>query len=207
LLQAVRRGFFAITDRGRSVLEQDTEKIDRNFLEQFPEFLTFIGKTTVRSEADQVEPAELATTQTPVESLEIAYGKIRSELKSELVARLRNESPAAFERIVIELLVKMGYGGSRADAGKAIGQSGDEGLDGLIKEDRLGLDIVYIQAKRWTTTVGRPEIRKFACALHGQHAHKGIFITTSDFSRDASEYVSKIERARSSCWTDQSWPT
>jgi restriction system protein len=106
--------------------------------------------------------------------------------------RLKLESPAVFERVVIALLVQMGYGGSRADAAEAIGKSGDEGLDGLIKEDRLGLDIIYVQAKRWAATVGRPEIQKFAGALHGQHATKGIFITTSDFSRDANDYVSKI---------------
>jgi restriction system protein len=104
----------------------------------------------------------------------------------------KGEAPAIFERIVIELLVKMGYGGSRVDAAQAIGKSEDEGLDGIIKEDRLGLDIIYVQAKRWAATVGRPEIEKFAGALHGQHATKGIFITTSDFSRDANEYVSKI---------------
>jgi restriction system protein len=131
-------------------------------------------------------------TQTPLESLEIAYGKIREELQGELVERLKGESPAIFERIIIELLVKMGYGGSRADAGQAIGKSGDEGLDGIIKEDRLGLAVIYVQAKRWSGTVGRPEIQKFAGALHGQHASKGIFITTSDFSRDAHDYVSKI---------------
>jgi predicted helicase len=90
------------------------------------------------------------------------------------------------------LLIKRGYGGSRADAAEAIGKSGDEGLDGITKEDRLGLDIIYVQAKRWAATVGRPEIQKFARALHGQHATKGIFITTSDFSRDANDYVSKI---------------
>jgi restriction system protein len=107
--------------------------------------------------------------------------------------RLKAEAPAVFERIVIELLVKIGYGGSRADAAQAVAwQAGDEGLDGLIKEDRLGLDIIYIQAKRWAATVGRPEIQKFAGALHGQHATKGIFITTSDFSRDANDYVLKI---------------
>jgi restriction system protein len=108
------------------------------------------------------------------------------------VDRLKGEEADVFERIVIELLVKMGYGGSRADAAQAIGKSGDEGLDGIIKEDRLGLDIIYVQAKRWAATVGRPEIQKFAGALHGQHANKGIFITTSDFSRDANDYVSKI---------------
>jgi restriction system protein len=113
-------------------------------------------------------------------------------LKAELLDRLKAEAPAVFERIVIELLVKMGYGGSRVDAAQAIGKSGDEGEDGIIKEDRLGLNIIYVQAKRWAATVGPTGNSKFAGALHGQHATKGIFITTSDFSRDADEYVAKI---------------
>jgi len=112
--------------------------------------------------------------------------------------RLKSEVPAIFERVVIALLVKMGYGGSRADAAQAIGKSGDEGLDGIIKEDRLGLDIIYVQAKRWETTVGRPEIQKFAGALHGQHATKGIFITTSEFSRDAPPKAGNCHRMRCS---------
>src|SRR5207245_3611316 len=98
-----------------------------------------------------------------------------------------------FERLVVELLVKMGYGGSRKDAGEAIGRSGDEGIDGIIKEDRLGLDTIYIQAKRWQSVVGRPEIHRFAGALLGQRARKGIFITTSDFTHEAREYASSIE--------------
>jgi restriction system protein len=116
----------------------------------------------------------------------------RFDFPKKFLLSRRAEAPTVFERIVIELLVKMGYGGSRADAAQAIGKPGDEGLDGFIKEDRLGLDIIYVQAKRWAATVGRPEIQKFAGALHGQHATKGIFITTSDFSRDATDYVSKI---------------
>jgi restriction system protein len=161
-------------------------------LEQFPEFLAFKAKSKTLSEANHVQSTASATIETPLESLEVAYEKIRGQLKGELLDRLNGEAPAVFERIVIELLVKMGYGGSRADAAQAIGTSGDEGLDGIIKEDRLGLDIIYVQAKRWAATVGRPEIQKFAGALHGQHANKGIFITTSDFSRDANDYVSKI---------------
>jgi restriction system protein len=192
LLHAPRRGFFAITDRGESVLAQNPSNIDRKLLEQFPEFLAFQSKSKMESENDRVGLTEAPTTQTPLESLEAAYGKIRAELQSELLERLKGETPAIFERIVIELLVKMGYGGSRADAGQAIGKSGDEGLDGIIKEDRLGLDVIYVQAKRWSGTVGRPEIQKFSGALHGQHANKGIFITTSDFSPNAHEYVSKI---------------
>jgi restriction system protein len=155
--------------------------------------LAFKAKSKTLSEADHVQSTALATIETPLESLEVAYEKIHGQLKGELLDRLNGEAPAVFERIVIELLVKMGYGGSRADASQAIGKSGDEGLDGIIKEDRLGLDIIYVQAKRWAATVGRPEIQKFAGALHGQHATKGIFITTSDFSRDANDYVSKIE--------------
>jgi restriction system protein len=192
LLRSSRRGFFAITDRGESVLAQNPPNIDRKFLEQFSEFLTFQSKSKVESDNDRVGLTEALPTQTRLESLEIAYGKIRGELQGELVERLKGESPAIFERIVIELLVKMGYGGSRADAGQAIGKSGDEGPDGIIKEDRLDLAVIYVQAKRWSGTVGRPEIQKFAGALHGQHASKGIFITTSDFSRDAHDYVSKI---------------
>jgi restriction system protein len=192
LLEAPRRGVFTITSRGKSVLAQNPPKIDLKLLERFPEFLAFKAKSRTVEEGDHAQPTAAATIETPLESLESAYAKIRGELKAELLDRLKAEIPAVFERVVIALLVKMGYGGSRADAAEAIGKSGDEGLDGLIKEDRLGLDIIYVQAKRWATTVGRPEIQEFAGALHGQHATKGIFITTSDFSRDANDYVSKI---------------
>jgi restriction system protein len=192
LLTAPRRGVFIITDRGKGVLARNPSKINLKLLEQFPEFLAFKAKAKGLSEDDQVQPTVLNALETPLESLETAYQKIRGELRNELLDRLKSEVPAIFERVVVALLVKMGYGGSRADAAQAIGKSGDEGLDGIIKEDRLGLDIVYVQAKRWEATVGRPEIQKFAGALHGQHATKGIFITTSEFSRDADEYVSKI---------------
>ncbi len=106
---------------------------------------------------------------------------------------IRGCDPTLFEKIVVELLVKMGYGGSRKDAGRAIGRSGDEGIDGIIKEDHLGLDNIYIQAKRWEATIGRPEIQKFAGALQGQRARKGIFITTSDFTKEALDFVSRID--------------
>jgi restriction system protein len=161
-------------------------------LEQFPEFLAFKAKSKTAAEDDHVQQTASVAIETPLESLEAAYAKNGGALKAELLDRLKVEAPAVFERVVIALLVKMGYGGSRTDAAQAIGKSDDEGLDGFIKEDRLGLDIIYVQAKRWAATVGRPEIQKFAGALHGQHATKGIFITTSDFSRDANDYVSKI---------------
>jgi restriction system protein len=182
LLRSPRRGVFTITDRGKSVLAKNPQKIDLKLLEQFPEFLAFKAKSKAAVEDDHVQQVAPTTIETPLESLETAYAKIRGDLKAELLDRLKPESPAVFERVVIALLVQMGYGGSRADAAEAIGKSGDEGLDGLIKEDRLGLDIIYVQAKRWAATVGRPEIQKFAGALNGQHATKGIFITTSDFS-------------------------
>jgi restriction system protein len=153
------------------------------------------GQKCSRKKSSQDRPETLGAVSgiLGVQSqIEAAYAKIRGELKNDLLDRLKMEALAVFERIVIELLVKMGYGGSRVDAAQAIGKAGDEGLDGIIKEDRLGLDIIYVQAKRWAATVGRPEIQKFAGALHGQHATKGIFITTSDFSREANDYVSKI---------------
>jgi restriction system protein len=191
LLRSPRRGVFTITDRGKKVLAQNPPKIDLKLLEQFPEFLAFKAKSKTAAE-DVLHLAPSAAIETPLESLEAAYAKIRGELKAELLDRLKLEAPAVFERVVIALLVKMGYGGSRADAAEAIGKPGDEGLDGFIKKDRLGLDIIYVQAKRWAGTVGRPDIQKFAGALHGQHSTKGIFITTSDFSREADEYVAKI---------------
>ena len=125
--------------------------------------------------------------------IESAYQSIREDLASELLQSIKSCSPSFFERLVVDLLVKMGYGGTRKDAGQATRKTADGGIDGIIKEDRLGLDIVYIQAKRWENTVGRPEIQKFAGALQGMRAKKGIFITTSDFSRDAEDYVKNIE--------------
>ncbi len=131
--------------------------------------------------------------KTPEEALEEAYQKLRSDLTLELLQRLKTCSPTFFERLVVDVIVKMGYGGTRKDASKVIGRSGDEGIDGIIKEDKLGLDVIYIQAKRWGSTVGRPEIQKFVGALTGQRAKKGVFITTSDFSADAEDYVSRID--------------
>lgn len=191
LLESTRRGYFRIAQRGREVLAKNPTQLNVKFLEQFPEFVEF---RTRRSETKETtETGETETLQTPGELLESAYQKLREDLSEELLKIIKECSPAFFERLVIDLLVKMGYGGSRKDAGKAIGRSGDEGIDGIINEDRLGLDVIYIQAKRWQATVGRPEIQKFAGALQGHRAKKGIFITTSAFSKDAEEYVAKID--------------
>ena len=123
-----------------------------------------------------------------------AYQALRSALAQELLERIRHASPAFFERVVIDLLVAMGYGGSHSDAAQAVGGSGDEGVDGIIKEDRLGLDFVYVQAKRWDNPVGRPTVQAFAGSLEGQRARKGVFLTTSTFTREAEEYVTRIEK-------------
>lgn len=190
LVESTRRGYFRITDRGLDVLKQQPEKINAAYLKQFPEFIEFTKK---QPESNQEPEQERDETQTPEEDIEVAYQTIRQGLANELLQIIKNHSPSFFERVVIDLLLKMGYGGTRKDAGQAIGKSGDEGIDGIIKEDRLGLDIVYIQAKRWENAVGRPEIQKFAGALQGQRAKKGIFITTSTFTESAKEYVSRID--------------
>ena len=193
LLSSARRGYFQITDRGQAVLKEKPNEINQKYLERFPEFIEFKSIRRDKSEENGSETLELALGQTPNEALESAYERLRSELASEIIASIRGCDPTLFEKIVVELLVKMGYGGSRKDAGRAIGRSGDEGIDGIIKEDHLGLDSIYIQAKRWEATIGRPEIQKFAGALQGQRARKGIFITTSDFTKDALDFVSRID--------------
>jgi restriction system protein len=195
LLESTRRGHYRITQRGQDLLKKKPAKINVALLKQYPEFQEFQqlkgtrkgDKKSVTAVPKDVEAA------TPSEALESAYENLRDELAAELLTRLKKASPAFFERIVVELLVKMGYGGSRADAGKAIGRTGDGGIDGIIKEDKLGLDVVYVQAKRWdTNAVSRPDVMQFAGALQAQKALKGIFITTSRFTDDARNYVSQI---------------
>ena len=189
LIESTRRGFFRITQRGLKVLQQNPAKIDVKFLEQFEEFRAF--QSTRRERPAQ--PGQEEPETTPEEALANAYQDLKNNLAGELLQQLKASSPTQFENIVIDLLVAMGYGGSRKEAAKAIGRSGDEGIDGIINEDRLGLDVIYVQAKRWDGTVGRPEIQKFAGALQGQHAKRGIFITTSNFSREATDFASRVD--------------
>ncbi len=191
LLEAPRRGYFQITPRGRQVLAEKPQQINVEYLTRFPEFVEFRTQRHPRSKKAEVTTS--TTSDTPEEVVEAAYQEIRQGLSAELLQLVKSCSPTFFERLVVDVLVKMGYGGTRKDAGKAIGATGDGGIDGIIKEDRLGLDIVYIQAKRWENTVGRPEIQKFAGALQGQRARKGVFITTSAFSKDALDYVNSID--------------
>jgi restriction system protein len=195
LIDAPKRATFVITELGLQTLKENPDRIDAKYLRKFPAFLEFLHAGKTESEGEGEAISQEATEQTPEENLDKAYQRIRKSLADELLAKVIDLSPAFFERLVIELLVKMGYGGSIKDAGKAIGKSGDEGIDGTIKEDRLGLDIIYVQAKRWKTgnVVGRPEIHKFVGALAGQGAKKGIFITTSSFTKEALDYTPKNE--------------
>jgi restriction system protein len=193
LLESPRRSIFKITQRGIDFLSKKPKTINIGVLRQFPEYLEFVGSTNGNGKAPTVETEEQNNQDTPEEVLEYAYQNIRRTLAQDLLGKVKACSPSFFELLVVELLVKMGYGGSMKDAGKAIGKSGDEGIDGIIKEDRLGLDVIYVQAKRWNDTVGRPEIQRFVGALAGQGAKKGIFITTSRFSDVAGEYVPRNE--------------
>ena len=192
LVETPKRASYRITDRGLNILKTNPERIDNKTLEQFPEFRTFrAGK--VNSGGGDTPPEENKGLN-PEELFETAFKDLQETLASELLDTIKKCSPEFFERLVIDVLIKMGYGGSRKEAGDALGKSGDEGIDGIIKEDKLGLDIIYIQAKRWDkTTVGRPEIQKFAGALLGKAAKKGIFITTSKFSREAEDYVKGLD--------------
>jgi len=196
LVESTRRAHFRITERGKQVLNENPDRIDMNYLRQFPEYQEFKSarRNSENSEDDETDDTT-ADERTPEESLEAAYETIRENLAQELLAQVKSSSPRFFEQLVVELLVAMGYGGSRRDAARAVGQSGDEGIDGIIDEDRLGLDTIYVQAKRWLDiTVGRPEIQKFVGALQGQRARKGIFITTSTFSKEAHNYVISVFR-------------
>jgi len=189
LIDAPKRALFKITQEGQKVLAQNLEIIDPKYLEKFSSFREF-----QYGNGEDIEPEKaVASENTPEETMEAGYQSIVKELQNELLINLKSQSPNFFERVVIDLLLKMGYGGSRKDAGQAIGRSGDEGIDGIINEDKLGLDVIYIQAKRWEDNVGRPEIMKFVGALGGKHAKKGIFITTSKFTADALNYVKTLD--------------
>lgn len=195
LLESTRRGFFRITARGIELLQKNPTTINDQTLKQYIEFLEFLNRKSRKNKLEILiqndSPSE--TTSTPEELLESAHQTIRNSLAAEILEMIMTCSPNFFERLVVELLVKMGYGGTLEDAGQAIGKSGDGGIDGIIKEDRLGLDAIYLQAKRWENTVGSPEIQKFAGALQGRRAKKGVFITTSEYSKGARDFASAIE--------------
>ena len=188
LLEPIEKSFFKISKRGLDVLNKNPEKINMKFLEQYPEFQEF-KKLKKESKKTIEDENKLLETRTPEELVRSGYKIIKDTVKSDIIINVMNCSPRFFEKLVVDLLIKMGYGGSLEDAGRAIGKSGDGGIDGIIKEDKLGLDFIYIQAKRWEGIVGSPEIHKFVGALTGKQANKGVFITTSRFSSEAKDFV------------------
>lgn len=193
LIESVSWGVFRITERGKKLLAERPTTLSIKDLERYPEYLDFKGRSKSEGKPQESDPANAQGT--PEEELQQISSAIRKRLEADLLDALKTSSPTFFEKAVVTLLVAMGYGGSIEDAGKTTKRTGDDGIDGVIKEDQLGLDVIHIQAKRWTTnTVGRPEIQNFAGSLEGQRGRKGVFITTSSFSSDAKEYVSRIEK-------------
>lgn len=198
LLERPSRGVLQITPAGEALLQDGPARIDMSVLERYPKYQEFRALKGTRKRAnDDDEPILTATeghAATPEDLVEQGYTQYRRALASDLLDKVKDCSPKFFERLVVELLVAMGYGGSRADAGKAVGQAGDGGIDGIIKEDKLGLDVVYIQAKRWDGPVGRPVVQGFSGSLDGHRARKGVLITTSRFTDDAIQYVDRIDK-------------
>ena len=192
LLSAPKRATFQLTDRGRELLAMNPSEVTNKTLQHYAEFNTFRMKAKPDSPAVD-EQASTPISMTPEEALEWGYQNLTQSLSEELLSKIASCPPAFFENLVVELLVKMGYGGSKKEAAQIVGKSGDAGIDGIIKEDKLGLDTIYVQAKRWENVVGRPEIQRFAGALLGKKAKKGIFITTSSFTKEAKDYAEGIE--------------
>jgi len=195
LLDRPKRGFYTITERGKKVLGKSPDKIDINFLNQFDEFVEFRKYKKEKKDEKDTELHDILST--PDEKIGAAYEEIRSDVENELLSRILNGTPEFFEKLITQLLVSMGYGGADLDSGTHLGKSGDGGVDGVINEDLLGLDKIYIQAKRYTpdSIIGRPDIQKFAGSLIGFGATKGVFVTTSSFSKHADEYAQGVPQS------------
>lgn len=192
LIESPSRSELVITERGRNVLSENPQKIDKSYLMRFEEFVNFANPNIV-NKLDVQDYKETIEEISPEEMMSISYERLKSSLADDLLEKIKDSTPAFFENLVVDLLVKMGYGGSIREAGQVIGRSNDGGIDGVIKEDRLGLDKIFLQAKRWSDgTVGRPQIQAFVGALAGVQATKGIFITTSNFSDQARAYVQNL---------------
>jgi len=192
LLEAPARGRVRITPRGQEVLKERPSQINVEFLMRYEEFREFVRRPR-RSASGRGAPAPEDAHADPVEQIEQAFSNFQESLTDDVLEKVRRATPAFFEQLVIRLLVSMGYGGGLRQAAEVVGGSGDEGIDGVINEDKLGLDVIYVQAKQWTNSVGRPEIQKFVGALHGKRAKKGVFITSSEFTREARDYVTHLE--------------
>jgi len=192
LLSSPQKGFTQITSVGLQVLKEHPDRLDNSVLAQFPSFQEFKAPKPTTSSKQAI--VAVSDDKTPEESLEATWSALNASLGETLLAKIKDSSPKFFEMLVLDLLVRMGYGGSLADAATMLGKSGDQGVDGVIKEDKLGLDMVYVQAKRWDQQVGGAEVQAFAGSLEGHHAQKGVFITTSTFSPAARAYVEKIQK-------------
>lgn len=193
LLVIPEKGMVRITERGRSALSGGPERITVSWLKQYPEFKEFHTHKAKPTHAPAIETGGGVEEATPDEQLADAHQSLMEGLADELAAAIRTSSPAFFEKLVVDLMLSMGYGGSRKEAGQATQLTNDDGIDGTIKEDKLGLDVIYLQAKRWVNTVHRPEIDKFIGALTRQRARKGVFITTSDFSSGARDAIHGLD--------------
>lgn len=198
-IERTRRSHFEITDRGKQLLTDNPLRIDVKTLKKFPEFVAFqtpkiTGESESTSSTTPISNEAQESAGTPEEAIQQAETQIFANLRSQLLVRIGELSPSFFERLVVDLVVSMGYGGSRASVIQKLGKSGDEGIDGVVNEDPLGLDVVYIQAKRYAAdnTIGRERIQQFAGALVGQGASKGVFVTTSSFTKGAIEYALKV---------------
>lgn len=195
VIESPRRGVYRITERGREVLTStpETERVDLRTLSAFEEYRQFRSQDSSDDAASATTPVHVEPTAgTPTERMEAAYRELRKATAADVLDRVLEQSAVFFEQVVLDVLQAIGYGGSRSDAADRLGRTGDEGIDGVIREDKLGLDLIYVQAKRWTNTVGRPDIQRFVGALHGQRAAKGVFITTSSFSREAIDYADNV---------------
>jgi restriction system protein len=194
LLTQPKRGLVQISPAGTEILGQNLVALSTKYLYRLDSFQETRNERTSGSVVEFLQPDRTSMQSgpdlTPDEIIDAAYEKSRQVLAEDVIERVKVCSPAYFERLVVQLLLKMGYGGSREEAGRAVGRSGDGGIDGIINEDRLGLDAIYLQAKRWEGVVGRPEIMKFVGALAGQRASKGVFITTSWYTQEAKDYAS-----------------
>lgn len=198
LIDSPKRGVFVANSAGKALLERNLTRIDVETLKDYPAFVEFSGATSKTGSPEDRPAAEAATTAftTPEEQIDAAHTVLNAALRADLLSRTLEQSPTFFERVIVDLLVSMGYGGSHENAAMRLGKSGDGGIDGIIDEDRLGLDRIYVQAKRYAShvSVGRPEIQGFVGSLVGLGASKGVFVTTSSFSKLAIDYAKALQQ-------------
>lgn len=194
LIESTRRGFFCVTDSGRALLAEGVAEIDNSILMRFPSFVAW--RAQQKPDIADGEMIESSPDVNPEEQIALSFDRLTKELSAELIERVHNFTPVFFERLIVDLLLSMGYGGGRAEMGRALGRSGDGGIDGVIKEDELGLDVVYVQAKRYSPENAVPvrEVRDFIGSLEGHRATKGVFVTTSYFPESARDFVGRVSK-------------